>query len=180
MQCIDLPIWKWDMINMDFVIGLPRTTRKFDSIRVIVDRLTKSAHFLPVKTTYTVEEYSKLVLMVHHWDRRMDPQFALFYLNSDGQDIALSIGSLLVYDHVETVSLHDILHFVDERSELLTWNARVRAALVTARALEYLHEICLPSVVNRNFKSVNILLDEELNPHLSDCELLALTPNTEC
>ena len=60
MQCIDLPIWKWDMINMDFVTGLPRTARKFDSIWVIVDRLTKSAHFLPVKTTYTVEEYSKL------------------------------------------------------------------------------------------------------------------------
>jgi len=60
MQCIDLPIWKWDTINMDFVTGLPRTARKFDSIWVIVDRLTKSAHFLPVKTTYTVEEYSKL------------------------------------------------------------------------------------------------------------------------
>jgi serine/threonine protein kinase len=37
----------------------------------------------------------------------------------------------------------------------------------------------LPSVVHRNFKSANILLDEELNPHLSDCGLAALTPNTE-
>lgn len=43
----------------------------------------------------------------------------------------------------------------------------------------YLHEVCLPSVVHRNFKSANILLDEELNPHLSDCGLAALTPNTE-
>lgn len=39
--------------------------------------------------------------------------------------------------------------------------------------------MCLPSVVHRNFKSANILLDEELNPHLSDCGLAALTPNTE-
>jgi len=39
--------------------------------------------------------------------------------------------------------------------------------------------VCLPSVVHRNFKSANILLDEELNPHLSDCGLAALTPNTE-
>ena len=62
MQCIDLPSWKWDMINMDFVIGLTRTSRKFDSIWVIVDRLTKSAHFLPVRTTYTVEEYAKLYI----------------------------------------------------------------------------------------------------------------------
>lgn len=86
---------------------------------------------------------------------------------------------LLVYDHVANGSLHDMLHFADERSELLTWNARVRVALGTARALEYLHEVCLPSVVHRNFKSANILLDEELNPHLSDCGLAALTPNTE-
>lgn len=46
-------------------------------------------------------------------------------------------------------------------------------------SIRYLHEVCLPSVVHRNFKSANILLDEELNPHLSDCGLAALTPNTE-
>ena len=46
-------------------------------------------------------------------------------------------------------------------------------------SFRYLHEVCLPSVVHRNFKSANILLDEELNPHLSDCGLAALTPNTE-
>lgn len=46
-------------------------------------------------------------------------------------------------------------------------------------AIRYLHEVCLPPVVHRNFKSANILLDEELNPHLSDCGLAALTPNTE-
>ncbi|XP_049351873.1 uncharacterized protein LOC125816323 [Solanum verrucosum] len=62
MQRIELPIWKWDMINMDFVTGLPRSFRKFDSIWVIVDRFTKAAHFLPVKTTYTVEEYAKLYI----------------------------------------------------------------------------------------------------------------------
>ncbi|CAL5410604.1 unnamed protein product [Camellia sinensis] len=86
---------------------------------------------------------------------------------------------LLVYDYIGNGSLQDMLHFADERGKMLTWNARVRVALGTARALEYLHEVCLPSVVHRNFKSANILLDEELNPHLSDCGLAALTPNTE-
>ncbi|PIN11219.1 Serine/threonine protein kinase [Handroanthus impetiginosus] len=86
---------------------------------------------------------------------------------------------LLVHDYIGSGSLHDMLHFADERSKMLTWNARVRVALGTARALEYLHEVCLPSVVHRNLKSANILLDEELNPHLSDCGLAALTPNTE-
>ncbi|WMV51220.1 hypothetical protein MTR67_044605 [Solanum verrucosum] len=47
---------------MDFVVGLPRTRRQHDSIWVIVDRLTKSAHFLPVKVSYSAENYSKLYI----------------------------------------------------------------------------------------------------------------------
>ncbi|XP_041028342.1 protein STRUBBELIG-RECEPTOR FAMILY 8-like [Juglans microcarpa x Juglans regia] len=86
---------------------------------------------------------------------------------------------LLVYEYIGNGNLHDMLHFDEDSSKTLTWNARVRVALGTARALEYLHEVCLPSVVHRNFKSANILLDEELNPHLSDCGLAALNPNTE-
>lgn len=86
---------------------------------------------------------------------------------------------LLIYEYIGNGNLHDMLHFAEDSSKALPWNARVRIALGTARALEYLHEVCLPSVVHRNFKSANILLDEELNPHLSDCGLAALTPNTE-
>ncbi|KAF5728901.1 hypothetical protein HS088_TW21G01055 [Tripterygium wilfordii] len=86
---------------------------------------------------------------------------------------------LLVCEYVGNGSLHDMLHSIEDGGKILSWNARVRVALGTARALEYLHEVCLPSVVHRNFKSANILLDEELNPHLSDCGLAALTPNTE-
>ena len=47
---------------MDFVVGLPKTLCKFDSIWVIVDRLTKSVHFIPVKLTYTVEKLAKLYI----------------------------------------------------------------------------------------------------------------------
>ena len=46
MKHIELPIWKWDMINMDFVTYLPRSFKKFDFIWIIVDRLLKSAHLL--------------------------------------------------------------------------------------------------------------------------------------
>ncbi|KAH0778029.1 hypothetical protein KY290_009440 [Solanum tuberosum] len=59
-QRIELPEWKWEMINMDFITGLSRSRRQHDSIWVIVDRMTKSAHFLPVKTTNTAEDYAKL------------------------------------------------------------------------------------------------------------------------
>ena len=47
---------------MDFVVGLPRTRRQHDSIWVIVDRLTKSAHFIPVKSTYRAEDYARLYI----------------------------------------------------------------------------------------------------------------------
>ncbi|KAK9089740.1 hypothetical protein Scep_028822 [Stephania cephalantha] len=86
---------------------------------------------------------------------------------------------LLVYEYFGNGTLHDMLHFADDSSSALTWNARIKIALGIARALEYLHEVCMPAVVHRNLKSANILLDEELNPHLSDCGLAALTPNTE-
>ena len=47
---------------MDFVVGLPKTQKKFNSIWVIVDRLTKSAHFLPVQHTYNMDQYAQLYI----------------------------------------------------------------------------------------------------------------------
>ena len=47
---------------MDFVVGLPRTLKGYDSIWVIVDRLTKSAHFIPIKTTYSVAQYAQIYI----------------------------------------------------------------------------------------------------------------------
>src|SRR5688572_2739963 len=61
-QNIDIPIWKWEDINMDFVVGLPKTRKHFDSIWVVVDRMNKSAHFLSVKTTYNAKDYPKLYI----------------------------------------------------------------------------------------------------------------------
>ena len=60
MQAIELPEWKWEHITMDFVSGLPKTRRKHDTIWVIVDRFTKSAHFLPIHKKTTLEEMAKL------------------------------------------------------------------------------------------------------------------------
>jgi len=56
LQPLDIPEWKWDDVAMNFVVGLPRTIQKFDSIWVIVDRLTKSAQFLPINIRYSLEK----------------------------------------------------------------------------------------------------------------------------
>ncbi|KAJ9546708.1 hypothetical protein OSB04_019251 [Centaurea solstitialis] len=53
LQPLEIPVWKWENITMDLITKLPRTPRKFDAIRVIVDRLTKSTHFLAIRESYT-------------------------------------------------------------------------------------------------------------------------------
>jgi hypothetical protein len=54
LQPLSIPEWKWENICTDFIVGLPRTSRGYNSIWIIMDRLTKSAHFIPVATTYRV------------------------------------------------------------------------------------------------------------------------------
>ena len=61
-QDINVPTWKWEVINMDLITGLPHTRRQRDSIWVIVDRMTKSSRFLAVKTTYSAEDYARLYI----------------------------------------------------------------------------------------------------------------------
>ena len=53
-QVNDVPTWKWEEINMDFVVGLSRICRQNDSTWIIMDKLMKSAHFVPIKSTYSV------------------------------------------------------------------------------------------------------------------------------
>ena len=59
---IKIPEWKWDRITMNFMVGLPLKGRKHDSIWVVVDRLTKSAHFLPVRTDYSLDKLAELYI----------------------------------------------------------------------------------------------------------------------
>nr|GFC94814.1 retrotransposon protein, putative, Ty3-gypsy subclass [Tanacetum cinerariifolium] len=62
LQQLDIPVWKWDEISMDFVTGLPRTQRRHDAIWVVVDHLTKFAHFLPIRKDYSTDGQSELTI----------------------------------------------------------------------------------------------------------------------
>ncbi|GKB82073.1 putative reverse transcriptase domain-containing protein [Tanacetum coccineum] len=60
IQPLEIPIWKWEKITMDFVTKLPKMTKKHDAIWVIVDRLTKSAHFIPIRENMPVHKLAKI------------------------------------------------------------------------------------------------------------------------
>ncbi|GJR98919.1 probable serine/threonine-protein kinase PBL7 [Tanacetum coccineum] len=75
---------------------------------------------------------------------------------------------LLVFEYMPNGTLHDHLHSSGGRSQALNWAIRLRIALDCARALEFLHEHTIPSVIHRDFKSTNILLDDNFRGKVSD------------
>ena len=62
LQSLPISEWKWENVTMDFVSGLLRSQRGHDSIWVIADRLTKSTHFLPIRTTDSIDSLSRLYI----------------------------------------------------------------------------------------------------------------------
>jgi hypothetical protein len=63
LQPLQVPEWKWEEIVMDVIMDLSRTRSGYDSIWVIVDWLTKVAHFIPIKTTYSVPQLAELYML---------------------------------------------------------------------------------------------------------------------
>jgi hypothetical protein len=91
LQSLPIPTWKWEDISMDFIVGLPRTAKGYDSIWVIVDRLTKIAHFLPVKTIHPVTVYAQLYIARILSDR--GPQF----ISKFWEELHKSLGTKLFH-----------------------------------------------------------------------------------
>ena len=56
LQLLTILEWKWEVITMDFIISLPKSKKQNDSIFVVIDKLSKVAHFILVKSTYKVDE----------------------------------------------------------------------------------------------------------------------------
>jgi hypothetical protein len=59
---LPIPERKWEVITMDLIIGLPKMNKKHDSMMVVVDKLTKAAHFVPMKTTHTTTNIAEIFM----------------------------------------------------------------------------------------------------------------------
>nr|KYP43124.1 Retrotransposable element Tf2 [Cajanus cajan] len=109
MQRIEIPKWKWDSITIDFVVGLPRSARNSDAIWVIVDRLTKCAHFSPVNIKWSLEKltqtYVREIVRLHGvpssiiFDR--DPRFTSRFWQSLHQALGTKLKLTSAY-HPQT------------------------------------------------------------------------------
>jgi hypothetical protein len=106
--------WKWEQIGMDFIVGLPRTQAGYDSIWVIMDRLIKVAHFIPVKTTYSGAKLAELYIS------------RIMCLHGVPKKIVSDRGSQFTYKFWEKLheSMHTRLNFssayhpqIDEQTE---------------------------------------------------------------
>ncbi|WVZ89561.1 hypothetical protein U9M48_035945 [Paspalum notatum var. saurae] len=69
LQPLKVPEWKWEEITMDFIVGLPRTQKGYNSIWVVVDRLTKVAHFIP--SAKLAEPYISVIVRLHGVPKRI-------------------------------------------------------------------------------------------------------------
>ncbi|KAL8097339.1 hypothetical protein AgCh_030469 [Apium graveolens] len=106
---LEIPEWKWEHISMDFIVGLPRTKANHDAIWVIVDRLTKSAHFLPINERFSLEKLVHMYLkeiVVHHGvpvsivsDR--DPRFNSRFWKSFQEYLGTRLNMITAY-HPQT------------------------------------------------------------------------------
>ncbi|GJV06355.1 putative reverse transcriptase domain-containing protein [Tanacetum coccineum] len=98
----EIPKWKWDNIMMDFITKLPKSSQGFDTIWVIIDRLTKSAHFLPIRENDPMDKLARLylnrivaryeipALIIRDRDRRFTSNFWRSFQKDLGIDISMS------------------------------------------------------------------------------------------
>jgi hypothetical protein len=101
LQSLPNPTWKCEDISMDFIVGLPRTTKGFDSIWVIIDRLTKIAHFLPVKTYNPIITYAQIyiacILSLHEIPKTIVLDREQQFVSKFWEELHKSLGTKLLH-----------------------------------------------------------------------------------
>ncbi|WVZ70428.1 hypothetical protein U9M48_019099 [Paspalum notatum var. saurae] len=101
LQPLAVLAWKWEDIHMDFIVGLPRTQKGYDSIWVIIDRFTKSAHFIPVKTTYRAKQYAELyifqIVSLHDVPQTITSDRGSLFVSGFWEQLQIALGTNLIH-----------------------------------------------------------------------------------
>jgi hypothetical protein len=101
LQSLPIPTWKWEGISMDFIMGLPKIAKGFDSVWVIIYRLTKIAHFLPVKVKYIVATYAELyiarILSLHGVPKTIVSDRGPQFVSKFWEELHKSLGTKLLH-----------------------------------------------------------------------------------
>jgi hypothetical protein len=115
LQSLPIPTWKWEDISMVLIVGLPRTAKGFDSIWVIVDRLTKIAHFLLVNTDHPVVVYAQLyisrILSLHGVPKTIVSDRGPQFISKFWEVLHKSLGTKLLH----SLAYHPQTHGQTER-----------------------------------------------------------------
>jgi hypothetical protein len=101
LQPLSILYWKSDDISMDFIVGLPLTAHKFNSIWVIVDRLIKFAHFILVHTCYNIQKYDEVyiarVLCLHGVPKTIISDRGSQFVARFWEQLHVSLGTHLIH-----------------------------------------------------------------------------------
>jgi hypothetical protein len=101
LQPLPIPAWKWEDISMDFIVGLPKTSSGYDSIWVIVDLLTKSAHFIPAKSNCPVltcaQLYIARVVSLHGVPKTIVSDRGPQFVSKFWEELHKSLGTKLIH-----------------------------------------------------------------------------------
>ncbi|WVZ85092.1 hypothetical protein U9M48_032049 [Paspalum notatum var. saurae] len=101
LQPLALPAWKWEDIHMDFIVGLPRTQKGYDSIWIIIDRFTKSAHFIPVKNRYTAQNYAEVyisrIVSIHGIPRTITSDRGSLFVSRFWEQLQAALGTTSIH-----------------------------------------------------------------------------------
>ncbi|GJV76174.1 reverse transcriptase domain-containing protein [Tanacetum coccineum] len=116
----EIPKWMLDNITMDFITKLPKSSQGFDTIWVIVDRLTKSAHFLPIRENDPLDKLARIPLTLHFTqsitksELEMRKRACSFMLcDLDFEPLSLSLSSLPSCDLVSLTNMLILLHYLE-------------------------------------------------------------------
>ena len=100
LQPLPIPSRKWEDISMDFILRLLNTSQRHDSIWLIVDRLTKSAHFILVHTTYTAKKcaeiYLNRIICLHGVPKTIISDRGAQFIARFGEQLQESLGTKLI------------------------------------------------------------------------------------